>query len=429
MDLEQPAAGRVLVVTGASGFIGSAFVEAARAAGWSVRTLTSTTLDQRSAAWRLGDPIPESSLRDVEAVVHLAHAWHQPADQSGAHTVNFRGSQDLIEACRKANVQRLVFASTISARENALNQYGREKWAIEQMMQKPTELIARIGLVYCRTPKGLWGTLWRLSRLRIVPMVGSNRCVQPIEMAELCAGLLAMLNLSCPGRRIYVLAGNAPISFGELLKSIAEIIHRRPLAIVPIPPSVVISAISLMERVFPVINRERLYGLIGLPVVESSTSLEELDLVLAPVKDRLREFARTRVLLEEGQCLLRYLLGGAPKPGMLRRYVRGIERFGGGAPLPLPRLAIRCPRLLSVLEPLRRKSQETGSVARTSLSSRLEMALILAESEPYGAARMYSYAARPMIKNVPEVFLTLCIESALLPIRLLRQRLFDDSSR
>lgn len=412
---------RRLVVTGASGYIGASFVRAAKDAGWKVRVLgRSSEPDVEAIPWRLGGSVADQALNDVDAVVHLAHQWHTA--KSGNGDVNLSGTKLLLEACRRNKIRRFVMASTISARQDALNHYGREKGKIEQLLEAPGEIAARIGLVYGRHEQAMWGMICRLARLPALPMVGIDQPVQPIAMDELCSGLLALAAIDNPSQPWYGLAAAEPVRFGDVLRTISRIKYGKPLLLIGLPLPLVLFLVDIAQKLVPAINRERVYGLVGLPFVDCAASLKELNLKLEPLAERLDEMFRTRRLLKEGRVLLRYCLGHAPGSSMVRNYVRGVRAYGGGRPVPLPLLARIHPALLRCVEPMGKEAPEAGSALRTNLASRLEMAAILVESDPSGAARMYDYRGRGRLKIILDIGFNLAVETTLFPCRALFQR-------
>jgi UDP-glucose 4-epimerase len=119
--------GRVLV-TGGAGFIGSHLVDVLAAAGCSVVVLDNFSNGKREhlegavATGRVdivvGDitqaDVCERAMRDVSVVFHLAclgvrQSLHSPVEN---HSVNALGSLLLLEAARRANVERFLYMST-----------------------------------------------------------------------------------------------------------------------------------------------------------------------------------------------------------------------------------------------------------------------------------------------------------------------------
>ncbi len=410
-------AGPRLVITGAAGYIGAALAAAARRDGWRVVALgRSPDPTVPSHPWRLGEDPPAEALAGADAVIHLAHQWAAPGAQG--EDPNIPGTERLLEATRRHGVRRVVFASSISAREDALNAYGRLKWRVEQTLRAPVELSARIGLVYGGADAGLWGLLCKLVRLTpILPMVGGGRPIQPIRMDELCDGLLRLARMPAPTRAVYGLASPTTISFSAFLRTVARLRFHRPLMVISLPLGPVLAAVDLVSRVVPAINRERVLGLAGLPVIDNAADIAELGLEIRSVVDGLAPFARRKAILREGRALLRYVLGVSPPMGMLRHYVTGIESYGGGRPLDLPAPLLTVPGLLRLAEPVGGKGE-----GRHTLVERLEMAMILAESQPVGARRLYDYGGTPRWKSVLGLVGIGAIEALLLPVRMVLGR-------
>ena len=105
-----------LLVTGASGYIGRRLVEMAQADGHQVIILGRGSPDLH---WSLGEPVPARAFVGVDAVIHLAHSW--AADAEGRAGLNGDASEALAHSAFAAGVPRFVFASTNSARPEALN--------------------------------------------------------------------------------------------------------------------------------------------------------------------------------------------------------------------------------------------------------------------------------------------------------------------
>lgn len=109
-----------ILVTGATGKVGSRLTKRLAARGDAVRALVrapsrAATLGDAHVELVAGDlldtPSLERAVRDVDAVVHCA-AFFRGATPEQAHAVNDLGTQRLAEAARAAAVKRFVFTST-----------------------------------------------------------------------------------------------------------------------------------------------------------------------------------------------------------------------------------------------------------------------------------------------------------------------------
>lgn len=112
-----------VLVTGATGFIGSTLCRELTAAGWEVRGLhrmSSSVPADLDIEWIAGDVLdPEDCQRAVigcDYVVHLAGLGLDKAPPDTVWEVNVEGTRNIVEASLDADIERLVFASTAGTR-------------------------------------------------------------------------------------------------------------------------------------------------------------------------------------------------------------------------------------------------------------------------------------------------------------------------
>lgn len=410
-----------IVVTGGSGYIGARLVRTLAARGARVTVLARRPLLAAPGVvhrpWSLGEEVPAGALDGVHAVIHLAHQWNSAGPL--AEDVNVTGTRLLITAARAAGVDRFVFASTVSARSDALNRYGRLKAAIEGELTAPGEVAARIGLVYGGPALSQWGTLLRLTRLPVLPMLDPGKAVQPIHLDELCDGLCRLaLSPVAPTRRVYGLAAATTVSFGVFLKATARLKHGKGLPILPVPSPLALALVDAAAKVpgLPRVDRERILGMMGLPVVDSRDGLAELGLALRPLEAGLapEPHELRRRLLAEGMALTGAVLGRHPGIGSLRRYARGVADFDGGTPIALPPLAARLPLVVAACEPVGRPESR--------LARRLALATRVVEATPEGAALTHPAGGRGAIATLARLAAIGLREALLMPLRLVLGR-------
>jgi len=399
-----------LIITGAAGYIGQAVVEAALHAGHAVVLLARRPAADRPGVrqlpWRLGEPIPAAALDPASpavdhALIHLAHDWSASGPGEDA---NLTGSRTLRDSGRALGLGRQVFVSSLSARPDALNRYGRAKWAIEQVFDAPDEVSLRVGLVYGGPRTAMYGLLCRIVGLTsVLPMIRPRQAVQPIHRREVAEGVLRAVTAEVSGP--VGLAGADAIRFADFLDMLARRTRGGRVLTVPLPlaPVLLMCRIVNAVPVGPKVDEERVLGLAGTRFVETRADLARLGLVVRPFADGMADepVARRR-LLAEGQAVLGFVLRARPGGALVRRYARAVRCDGPEGALPLAPLFLCWPALFRWIEPLRGPS---------ALRRRLDVALALAEASPEGE-RALSRSSRIGL------FGDLVLDALAMPVRL-----------
>ncbi len=382
-----------LIITGGNGYIGAAVLRQAVQAGRTVcvlgRNSAAVPAGARVCTWRLGEALPEAALRpDVpaaaQAVIHLAHDWSNPAGEDGSGGLNLAGTRALLDGARHHGIGRFVFASSQSARQDAANIYGRVKWQVEQVLERPGEVAARIGLVYGGPRQAMFGLLCNLvERAPVLPMIDPWRQVQPIHLDEVATGLRLLADGAPDAGATgwFGLAAPEGIAFGDFLKTLAREFAGRTLPVLPIRLGLALLAANTAAHIplAPKVDRERILGLAGTRPMACGAHLAALGLVLVPLEAGLRREPSAQAALQrEAHLLLGYVLGAAPDPGLAARYAEAVHQRGEGA-LALPTGLHSVPGLLRLREPL----SGAGPLGR-----RLRLASALAEATPQGEAML-----------------------------------------
>lgn len=380
-----------LVVTGASGYIGARLVERARQRGCEVVVLGSPPpgSDVTAVPWRLGEVPRLTAFLGATAVLHLAHDWASDRlHGTGPENANLRGADILAGTARGAGLSRFIFASTTSARPEALNAYGKIKFAIEEHLKalpwsEGRIICARIGLVYGGPERAQYGLMAKLAGLPLLPMIGLDREVQPIHVDEVCEALVTLAVDPPAGRQTVVIASPAPVTFGAWLRMLRRARHGRGMLLVPVPIAFALMACDLSKRLsfVPTVERERVLGLAGAAPMPSADDLAALGVWLRdPFRALMESRPTRRRLIAESAALLRYVTGARVRsPGAIIRLARAMRRDAAFRRA-LPSAAVRWPALMRFVEPLRPAMQHR-------LSRRLHLAAMVAESLPTESKR------------------------------------------
>lgn len=375
-----------VMVTGAAGYIGERLIATMLGRGWHITVLGRAAIDPAAAPrlrlyeWRLGANVPEpafsaeKSFQNVDAVVHLAHDWS--GGTGAVDEKNVRDTCKLLNGSRAHGVRRFVFISSLSARPDALNRYGRTKAAIEDCLSGPGEVAARVGLVYGGRPRSMYATLCRITDISpVIPMIGADQAVQPMHIDDVCAGIIALVERPDLTRKIYGLGDPHPVTFGDFLRALARHRRGRRLRLIPISRRAALFLADITAGVpfLPKIDRERILGLGGIRVRDTAGEIAELGITIRPLDDGLAAETLRRRLCTEARTLLHYALGGKPRLSTVKLYVRSLERLGIRRAISLPPLATRYPSVLRLVDP-------HGTMLASDLDRRLGMAMRIAEA-------------------------------------------------
>ena len=186
-----------IAVTGATGFVGCALLDTALAQGREIRALTRREQTaRRGVEWIRGDLHDRAALARLvakaEAVIHVAGVVNTP-DPTGFHLGNVEGTLQLVEAAVAAGVPRLIFVSSLSAREPELSKYGASKARAEK-------IVSASGLDWTIVrPPAIYGPrdreileLFKLARRGVVPMPPPGRA-SVVHVSDLARLLLALV--------------------------------------------------------------------------------------------------------------------------------------------------------------------------------------------------------------------------------------------
>lgn len=257
----QPAPADIgpVLITGASGFVGSAVVAAFRAAGYPVRALVRassprTNLQDSSVALAEGDVRDRASvaaaLQGMRYLVHTAADYRLWApDPEDIVRTNVEGTRILMEEASRAGVARIVYTSSVAtialtdglpgdetrplAAADAVGAYKRSKVLAERLVE---EMVARDGLpaviVNPSTPIGP-RDVKPTPTGQVIVEAASGRMpgyidtgLNLVHVDDVAAGHLAALRRGRVGER-YILGGEN-VGLSQMLADIAGLVGRSP---------------------------------------------------------------------------------------------------------------------------------------------------------------------------------------------------------
>jgi uncharacterized protein YbjT (DUF2867 family) len=253
----------MLLLTGATGLVGSAVLGRLLSEGSEIRCLVRDP--RRLGAQRvrvqiaLGDltdpPSFRNALRGVHTVVHLA-ASIRDQPRGSIEELNGIATWRMVEAAERQGVERFVFFSALGASTHHRTRCLRAKALAEQAVREANvrSIVFAPSIVYA--PGDPWLMLLeRLALLPVMPVSGRGRAAfQPIWADDVAACVLAALRAdgtdpaSGIRHRRYELAGPETLSHTDIVRTLLRSLNRkRPLLHVPTP--IVSRALRTLERV------------------------------------------------------------------------------------------------------------------------------------------------------------------------------------
>jgi NADH dehydrogenase len=261
-----------VLVTGGTGFLGSALVPALLAAGHRPRVFARRAPASSPAGVEvaIGDLEDAGSLtaavEGVDAVVHLGAATSAGRiDPTRAYRVNVGGASALLGACRAAGCRRIVAMSTQHVHLARPGVYGRTK-RIADLLFADSGLdvtLLRPSLVYGPGRRGVFVKLQGLVRkLPVIPVVGPGRWrLRPLFLPDLIAIVLETLRRPELAGRSYDVGGPDLVSYDEFLEAICAALGR-PCRRVHLPLSLSFALAWTLERTLanPPLTVENVHG-------------------------------------------------------------------------------------------------------------------------------------------------------------------------
>jgi NADH dehydrogenase len=255
----QPA--RRVFVTGGTGFVGRAVIQALRAEGYAVRVLvrrgSERDLRGLGAIERVeGDVMARQSLDSgmagCDTVVHLVGIIREhPAIGATFERVHAQATINVLEASRAVGARRYVHMSALGTRAGARSRYHQTKWAAEEAVRaNPLPwTIFRPSIIYGRGDAFITMLADMIQRLPAVPVIGSGQQrLQPVPVAHVAQAFALTLAMDSTVKQTYEIGGPEPLTMVELLDRVAAALGRRRPLKLHIPLGVVRPVTRLLFR-------------------------------------------------------------------------------------------------------------------------------------------------------------------------------------
>ncbi len=272
--------GASALVSGATGFLGGRLAVRLLQAGFRVRVLARCpgqveALRSSGVEVVLGDLDDQASLlRAVRGQTYVFHTAGKVSDwgkRADFFRVNADGASRLLDACRKASVQRLVHVSSLTVlglpRDAApvdettpcvsrpKDDYSASKIAAEMHMRRawtepgPEVTIVRPGVIWGRGERTIVPRIAALLRRRRMVYIGRAANILALSQVDnLCSGLILAATTPAAAGQIYHITDDEEISAKTAISAIAAAMGL-PAPRLSLPYWLVLPLAALMEGV------------------------------------------------------------------------------------------------------------------------------------------------------------------------------------
>lgn len=251
-----------VLVTGATGYVGSRLREFLRRDGHHVRLLVRKETAAKTMAGFssegyevvVGDVFETNTcLRacdGCDAVVHLVGIIREfPAEGITFDEVHRVATSNVVDAARRARVARFVHMSALGARDGAASAYHRTKRAAERIVEGSglQWTIFRPSWIFSPGDE-LSRTIKDLVRKPVVPLIdGARAQVQPVALDDVCRAMAGALRMPETQGKTYELGGPDRLTYRELFEQAAASAGRR-MRTVTVPAGAIRPTVALFQR-------------------------------------------------------------------------------------------------------------------------------------------------------------------------------------
>jgi NADH dehydrogenase len=242
--------GRCVLITGASGFIATYLARRMAAAGWTVLGVDRPGAQAsgpyaRMQAAGLGESIAEFLAAALPAAI--VHTALDP--RPGTLDLNVDGTARWLKEGQDAGVKTQILLSSLSAEPDALSEYGRGKWALEQEFARAGEVTVRLGVVV--GPGGMFARLVDSARRApVIPLLGGGQQLLYIlgveRLTELLRDIMVTEGAGLRGRS-WNLPQPEPVTLRAMMDAIVRIYGLKRVSL-PLPARPLLWGAQLFEK-------------------------------------------------------------------------------------------------------------------------------------------------------------------------------------
>jgi len=300
----MPETRPVVLVTGATGFVGRRVVAHLRQAGWTVRALV-RPVSSRPMENADGLEIADGDIRDAGAVlaaargctacVHLVGILRERGRQT-FRAVHVEGTQHVVGACLESGVRRLVHGSALGVGRGIETAYFATKEEAEACVAASglDWTILRPSVIHGPRGDFMIQMARMVARPGPVPLVGRGiQVIQPVWVEDVARVCAAALGRDITVGRTYDLGGPDVLTLRAFYRTLARVLLGRTKWLVPVPTFAVRAGAWLASHLMadPPVTPDELRMLEAARPCDTAALVRDFDMQPAPFEDTLRAYA------------------------------------------------------------------------------------------------------------------------------------------
>jgi len=230
---------RQVLVTGASGFVGSRLAEVLEAKGYSVVAMTRHP-DRYTGAGKpiFGDVSEPASLRSAMSGVDAAYYLVHSLERRDFVEKDAAAARAFGTAAADAGLERLVYLGGLGRDGTNLSAHLKSRREVERLLGLggvPVTVLRAAIII------GHGGISWEITRqlvahlpAMVLPKWATTR-TQPIALSDVNRYLVGVLEPEEAKGCIFEIGGPDVLTYAEMMRRVAHLHHHRPLPMLPVP--------------------------------------------------------------------------------------------------------------------------------------------------------------------------------------------------